>query len=216
MKNLSVCVLILLSTTSIAQEVFLGITGGPAKRFSSNSPNNIASVEILEKGIYFRLNTNKNISFSGFVLHHGNNTILTDAVVFDVDYTVDYVNVDFNYLEFRYGIQYDITPKRLEAKRINQYIGLQVANRNSMLSDKYYIDYNGKKSNYVFRQHQFEYLGGFSYTIIYTPSRLQIGINASIMAGDKDFSKWGNAYICPGYPSSILSANVCIGYRLAY
>lgn len=216
MKYLFVCVSILLSTTSIAQEVFFGLAGGPAKRFSSNNPNNVTSAEVLEKGMYFRLNTNGNISFTGYVLHHGNNTIITDAIVFDADYTVDYVKESLNCLEFRYGIQYNITPKRLKASHINQYVGLQVANRNSVLTDKYYIDDNGKRSNYVVREGQFEYLGGFSYTITYSPSRFQIGINTSIMVGDKDFSKWGTSYIYPGYPSSILSASLFIGYNFVY
>lgn len=216
MKKLFFYCIMLVSTTAYSQEIYLGLSGGPAKRFSGNNPNNIISANIVEKGVYLRFNTNKRLSFMGSMSHFGNTSFIYDAMIFDVDYSIDYIKERLDYLEFRYSVQYNISPKMLKARNIDQYVGLQLANRNNKLSDQYYItDRDGQKSDYTRIYSLFEYLGGLSYSVTYSLPRVQIGINTSVMVGDKDFTKFPRPYLInEQYPSSILSANINIGYKL--
>lgn len=210
MKQILVITLLCITTPALAQEVYLGLSAGPAKRFDANKPKATRSLNIIEKGVFVRVNTNRKLSFIGSIHHYGRTVVENNPYFAHI--RIDYLKDRFDYLEYRYGIEYSLTPKRLHDKvGINQYAGIQLAHRNYYNTVRYEL---GDGLNNVASEQYFAVLGGLTYTVTYNIGKLHLGINTSAMLGHNDFrhDPWGRDELIR--PSSILSANLRIGYRI--
>lgn len=205
---------LLISATTNAQNIFIGLNHNKTLRFSGNRPKEAPTTRYNDEGIFFRLNTNKKWSFGGSINYYGKTSYHGPAIIFDGAQELVARRRRHEYLEFRYTIQYNITPKKLVKSGIKQHIGLQLANRNSLLTDKHYYIERNSLEYYKNPVHKIDYMGGISYTLSYQQKRLAAFCTTSVMISDKDFGLFVLNYANELDPASSLSINIGIGYDL--
>lgn len=219
MKLLQTAVIILISSSSIlAQEHIIGIRGGSVKSFNGNEPLKHETYQTIEKGVYYRYNTKGRLSLDiGLAYHNykeqkGPSAILDAGVsIYESKYVVDII-------DFQYSLQYNITPKSFRNlavfKNINNYIGIVLAHRSGLETDTWYTEDNHTRAKGEIKigELDIEGMAGLNYTISYNINRLVVQSTSTILIGTGDFGKYYSNN--SNYPSSRLSINLGIGYNL--